>query len=62
MPVVASYWRPTDAELKELLEGGCVEIVVLGYTHPPLSIRTATHPEPQAGKGEAAPAAKGEKL
>ena len=41
MPCVASYWRPTTEELQELIEGGCVEVVALGFTHPPLSIRTA---------------------
>lgn len=41
MPVVASYWRPTPDELRELLNGGVVEVVALGYTHPPISVRSA---------------------
>lgn len=41
MPVTASYWAPTAAELRELADGGVVEVVAMGYTHPPLSIRTA---------------------
>ena len=40
LPNVASYWRPTPDELAELVAGGCVEVVVLGHTHPPISIRT----------------------
>jgi hypothetical protein len=41
MPVVASYWCPTPDELRQLIEGGVVEIVALGHTHPPISVRTA---------------------
>jgi hypothetical protein len=40
MPTVASYWKPTDEELQDLIEGGSVEVVVLGRTHPPISVRT----------------------
>jgi hypothetical protein len=54
MPVVASYWRPTPEELRELVDGGCVEVVILGFTHPPISIRTAPTDRPQASGGEAA--------
>lgn len=48
MPVVASYWKPTEAELQELIAGGVVEVVAMGHTHPPLSIRTT----PPAHTGE----------
>ena len=41
IPVVASYWKPTPDELRDLNDGGAVELVVMGMTHPPLSIRTA---------------------
>ena len=38
--IVASYWRPTLAELADLQAGGCVELRVLGTTHAPLSLGT----------------------
>lgn len=37
---VSSYWFPTADELAELVAGGCVEVCILGRTHPPISIRT----------------------
>jgi hypothetical protein len=40
MPTVTSFWIPTKEELQELLDGGAVEVVILGYTHPPISVRT----------------------
>lgn len=41
MPITASYWVPTPDELAQLVAGGAVEVVALGYTHPPISIRVA---------------------
>ena len=37
-PAVASYWRPTPAELALLAAGAAVRLVVLGTTHPPLML------------------------
>jgi hypothetical protein len=48
MPVVASYWKPTPEELRELVDGGAVEVVIVGHTHPPISIRTAPMEGPHA--------------
>lgn len=33
---VASFWRPTLAELQLLNEGKPVRLIALGQTHPPL--------------------------
>ena len=49
MPVVASFWKPTATELQRLIDGGCVEVVVIGHTHPPISVRAA--PSKCAGAG-----------
>ena len=35
---VASYWRPTPAELELLASGQSVRLIVLGTTHPPLML------------------------
>lgn len=37
-PAVASYWRPTPAELALLAQGAAVRLTVLGATHPPLML------------------------
>lgn len=37
-PAVASYWRPTPAELALLAEGAAVRLTILGTTHPPLML------------------------
>lgn len=37
-PAVASYWRPTPAELVLLAQGATVRLTVLGTTHPPLML------------------------
>lgn len=36
VPVVVSKWKLTEEELKEVNETGCVYLVVIGVTHPPL--------------------------
>ena len=41
MPTVTSFWIPSKDELQDLLDGGAVEVVVLGHTHPPISVRVA---------------------
>jgi hypothetical protein len=35
---VTSFWRPTQAELNELLNGGCIEVTICSVTHPPLRV------------------------
>jgi hypothetical protein len=35
---VASFWTPSEAELQLLNSGKPVRLVVLGKTHPPLSL------------------------
>lgn len=35
---VASFWTPTPAELQLLNNGKPVRLIVLGNTHPPLSM------------------------
>lgn len=37
-PAVASFWRPTPAELALLAQGHAVRLTVLGRTHPPLML------------------------
>lgn len=37
-PAVASYWKPTAAELTLLAQGQAVRLTVLGTTHPPLML------------------------
>lgn len=39
MPTVTSFWIPSKDELQDLLDGGAVAVVVLGHTHPPISVR-----------------------
>ena len=37
-PALTSYWQPSPNELRLLTEVRPVRIVVLGHTHPPISI------------------------
>lgn len=37
-PAVASFWKPTPAELALLAQGHAVRLTVLGTTHPPLML------------------------
>lgn len=37
-PAVASFWQPTKAELDLIASGKAIRLIVLGTTHPPLSI------------------------
>ncbi len=47
---VWSFWQPNPEELLALNRGGAVALIVMGATHPPLSI-LATHPtEPQESR------------
>lgn len=38
VPSMASAWKPTRQELALLLDGGYVELCVLGATHPPVML------------------------
>jgi hypothetical protein len=37
-PSVISFWKPTEAELKLLAEGGSVALVIYGKSMPPVSV------------------------
>lgn len=37
-PIVRSYWRPTDLELRALLKGRALVFQCWGYSHPPVFI------------------------
>jgi len=37
-PAVASYWQPDVEQLALLAQGKPVRLIVLGRTHPPLSV------------------------
>lgn len=36
VPMVTSYWRPSEQDIANILAGGVVCLTVLGRTHPPL--------------------------
>lgn len=38
IPTVTSFWKPSEAEMMVLLEGGCVTVCVLGHTAPPVMV------------------------
>lgn len=40
-PMIASFWRPTESELKILNEGGSVILYVFGTAHPPVALGAA---------------------
>lgn len=37
-PAVASFWRPSPEERDLIAKGAPVRLIVLGMTHPPLSL------------------------
>lgn len=39
--VVRSFWRPSDAELAVLVQGGVIALTVYGGTHAPLHVGVA---------------------
>jgi len=46
---VWSFWKPNDEELAALVVGGSVALLIMGETHPPLSIHAALPTEPFNG-------------
>jgi hypothetical protein len=38
IPSFISIWKPSIAELNHLLKGGHVRLLVVGETHPPVSL------------------------
>lgn len=38
--VTSSYWKPTQAEIDELMNGGYVRLTVIGNAHPICSVST----------------------
>lgn len=41
VPIVQSFWKPDEAELKALSEGHPVMITLQGYTHAPIMVQVA---------------------
>ncbi len=39
---ITSAWKPTEEELLKLLNGGCVELSVLGHSQPPVMLSVAS--------------------
>ena len=46
VPAMSSAWKPTRTELALLLDGGYIELTVLGTQHPPIMLNV--EPEIQA--------------
>lgn len=49
LPVMASVWEPTPAELERLNAGAKVTLFVVGQSHPPVSIEVQTQEEKTNG-------------
>lgn len=45
VPCMRSAWKPTRGELALLLDGGYVELCVLGTAHPPVMLNVVSYPE-----------------
>lgn len=43
MPRIDSFWKPTDAELKALNEGGAVNLAVFAKSHPVVWVGAISH-------------------
>ena len=51
-PAVSSFWTPEPDELATLNAGGSVMLRIIGYTHPPLSMRVSPqHDDAQPASG-----------
>jgi hypothetical protein len=37
-PAIISFWIPNQEELQSLIDGHPVALVILGYSHPPVSV------------------------
>lgn len=44
-PVVKSYWKPSEADLKQLIEGGFICLTIVGQGMPPVALHTEPNPE-----------------
>ncbi len=40
-PAIVSYWRPTPAEIQALIAGACVQLWIIGQTHPPVAVEVS---------------------
>jgi len=38
VPAMSSAWKPTRSELAMLLDGGYIELTILGTQHPPIML------------------------
>lgn len=45
VPALRSAWGPTRQELALLLDGGYIELCVLGVSHPPVMLNVEPDPE-----------------
>ncbi|MEM6477825.1 MAG: hypothetical protein AAF647_02140 [Pseudomonadota bacterium] len=48
-PMMVSLWEPTPAELRELMTGGAVRLIIYGTAHPPVSLSTKAPPPVRGG-------------
>ena len=55
VPCMRSAWRPSREELALLLDGGYIELCVLGTTHPPVMLNVAPDPETMPANTNANP-------
>ncbi len=37
-PCMVSYWKPTEAEIANILAGGLVALWIIGTNHPPVAL------------------------
>ena len=44
VPCMISAWKPTRTELAHLLDGGHIELCVLGTSHPPVMLNVEPDP------------------
>lgn len=51
MPVMRSYWRPSQAELAALAAGAAVQFECWGMTHPPIAITVDGVAKQAVGEG-----------
>lgn len=44
VPAILSVWQPTSQERESIANGGNIELIVLGYAHPPVAMRVTDVP------------------
>lgn len=44
LPVMISFWRPTDEEILQLARGGLVALFIHGTTHPVVAMAVEAKP------------------